>query len=70
MDGKRLGRRVKAFRKLKGYTQIELAKELDVSVTLLGAVERGTKDAPDALLEQIAATLDIDMAELLLRNEE
>ena len=35
-----MGRRIRAFRKLKGYTQEGFAKELGVSVSVLGEVER------------------------------
>ena len=36
-----MGRRIRAFRKLKGYTQEGFAKALGVSVSVLGEVERG-----------------------------
>ncbi|GAB3806339.1 helix-turn-helix domain-containing protein [Virgibacillus kimchii] len=66
MDSKRIGRRIKAFRKLKGYTQANFAKKLDVSLSFIGAVERGTKEAPDELLDQIAFLLTVSKEELLL----
>ncbi|MFD1362554.1 helix-turn-helix domain-containing protein [Lentibacillus salinarum] len=64
MDRERLGRRIKAFRKLKGYTQIGLAKELGIPIIKLGNVERGTQGATDDLLDQIAGRLGISKLEL------
>ncbi|GGB51316.1 helix-turn-helix domain-containing protein [Virgibacillus dakarensis] len=69
MDRKRLGRRIKAFRKLKGYTQISFAKEIGVSIAVLGQVERGTKDADDELLTKIVNTLAISWGELMLEEK-
>lgn len=68
MDAKRIGRRIKAFRKLKGYTQIGFAKELNVSMAVIGNVERGTKEATDELLNQIAAKLRVPMEEIILES--
>lgn len=65
MDTVRVGRRIKAFRKLKGYTQIDLAKALHVSTTELRTVERGVKKAPDEFLSQIAATLAVSKEEII-----
>jgi transcriptional regulator with XRE-family HTH domain len=70
MESKRIGRRIKAFRKLKGYTQANFAKELDVSLSFIGAVERGTKEAPEELLDQISSLLAISKEELLLMHDE
>ncbi|WP_188456120.1 helix-turn-helix domain-containing protein [Virgibacillus oceani] len=70
MEPRRIGKRIKAFRKLKGYTQIAFAKKLDVSIAVLGNVERGTEVAADDLLNKIADTLSISREELTLENEE
>jgi transcriptional regulator with XRE-family HTH domain len=70
METKRIGRRIKAFRKLKGFTQENFAKELDASLSFIGAVERGTKEAPDELLDQISSLLAISKEELLLINQD
>lgn len=60
----RLAGRIRAFRKLKGYTQIEFAEKLGVSVAVLGAVERGTRQAEPRLLREIAALLGVSDEEL------
>lgn len=65
MDAKRLGRRIKSYRKLKRYTQKRFADKLDMPIGLLGALERGTKEASDDVIDQIAAALQIDKHELL-----
>ena len=43
MEAEKWGRRIRAFRKLKGYTQEGFAKELGVSVSVFGEVERGNR---------------------------
>ncbi|MFC4024096.1 helix-turn-helix domain-containing protein [Oceanobacillus longus] len=68
MDTKRIGRRVKAFRKLKGFTQIDFAKALDVSVAQLGNIERGTKTMSDDQLARIADKLSISKDEITLEK--
>ncbi|KAB8126417.1 helix-turn-helix transcriptional regulator [Gracilibacillus oryzae] len=58
------GNRIKAFRKLKGYTQIQFAEELGISVSQLGDLERGKKIPTMDHLETIANQLDISLDEL------
>lgn len=58
-----MNKRIRAFRKLKGLTQIELAEKIDVSVAILGAVERGTRKADLILLEKISKALNINIDE-------
>lgn len=41
MEAEIWGRRIRAFRKLKGYTQEGFAKALGISVSILGEIERG-----------------------------
>lgn len=68
MENNQLAQRVRAFRKLKGYTQQELAKELGVSVAVLGSLERGTRKTDPKLLNHIATTLGIGYEELMSDN--
>lgn len=65
MDQHQLAGRIRAFRKLKGYTQSELSEKLGVSVAVLGAVERGTRKPDPKLLRMIADTLGISKEELI-----
>ena len=70
MENHQLAQRVRAFRKLKGYTHLELAKELGVSVAVLGSLERGTRKNDPKLLNHIAKTLGISYEELMSIKEE
>jgi transcriptional regulator with XRE-family HTH domain len=65
MDGERLGRRVRAFRKLKRIPQATLATQLNISTTNLGRIERGEKIPSEELLQQIANSLEINQQELI-----
>lgn len=61
MDIKRMGTRVRAFRKLKGYTQQELADSVGISLAVLGAVERGNRHLEDKILNKIAGVLEVSV---------
>lgn len=61
----RVGRRIRAFRKLKGYTQESFAKALGVSVSLLGEVERGNRKLDEKLLKQIVSLLQVSEKEIV-----
>lgn len=65
MENFHLAGRIRAFRKLKGHTQQELADLLNVSVAVIGSVERGTRTPDEKLLNHIAYVLGIDKDELL-----
>ncbi|WP_134702181.1 helix-turn-helix domain-containing protein [Ammoniphilus sp. YIM 78166] len=69
MEVHRLGNRIRAYRKLKGYTQQEFAEKMGVSVALLGSVERGIKEPTEGLLQRIGDLLGIDVKELLTSQE-
>ena len=58
------GRRIRAFRKLKGYTQESLAKELLVSVSILGEIERGNRMPSEEMINSIVGVLKITREEL------
>ncbi|WP_071393046.1 helix-turn-helix domain-containing protein [Bacillus tuaregi] len=64
MEREKWGRRIRAFRKLKGFTQESFAKELGVSVSVLGEIERGNRMPSQDMIERIAAVLDISNHEL------
>lgn len=70
MEYDQLAQRVRAFRKLKGYTQQELAKQLGVSVAVLGSLERGTRKPDRKLLSAISDTLGISYDELTAEKAE
>ncbi len=64
MEAEKWGRRIRAFRKLKGYTQETFAKELGVSVSVLGEVERGNRMPDDSFKSEVADMLNISVEEL------
>ncbi len=61
-----LGRRIKGLRRLKGFTQQELAEQVNISVSLLSNIERGLRKPKPFLLEEVALTLNISAEELFL----
>lgn len=69
METDKWGRRIRAFRKLKGFTQEGLANELGVSVSVFGEIERGNRLPTENMLEKIAESLDISVEELIPEDE-
>ena len=65
MEDDRYGRRIRAYRKLKRIQQVEFAKRIGVSTTILGRIERGEKEASPDLLQKIADELTINLTELI-----
>jgi transcriptional regulator with XRE-family HTH domain len=64
MEAEKWGRRIRAYRKLKGFTQESFSKELGVSVSILGEIERGNRLPAEELLEKIALSLKISKEDL------
>ncbi|WP_053361289.1 helix-turn-helix transcriptional regulator [Bacillus sp. FJAT-27251] len=64
MEAEKWGRRIRAFRKLKGFTQEGFAKELGVSVSVLGEIERGNRMPDESFRSLVACMLDISVEEL------
>lgn len=64
MDAYRVGYRVRSYRKLKGYTQQELADKLGISVAVLGSLERGMREPEEKLMLLISETLGVSYEEL------
>ncbi|KEQ22703.1 MULTISPECIES: helix-turn-helix domain-containing protein [Paenibacillus] len=64
MEKNAIAQRIRAFRKLKGFTQNELAERLDVSIAVLGSIERGTRKADPKIVRKICETLGIEPEEL------
>ena len=64
MEAEKWGRRIRAFRKLKGYTQEGLAQSLGVSVSVLGEVDRGNRGPSEQFVEKIAAKLGVSVEDL------
>jgi transcriptional regulator with XRE-family HTH domain len=64
LEAEKWGRRIRAYRKLKGFTQESFAKELGVSVSILGEIERGNRLPDKSLIVRIAEFLDVSIDEL------
>ncbi|MEQ2529000.1 XRE family transcriptional regulator [Robertmurraya yapensis] len=64
MEAEKWGRRIRAFRKLKGFTQEGFAEKLGVSVSILGEVERGNRMPTTELVAQVAEILQISIDDL------
>ncbi|MEK5059880.1 MULTISPECIES: helix-turn-helix domain-containing protein [unclassified Paenibacillus] len=64
MENMQLARRIRAFRKLKGFTQQTLAEQSGISLAMLGMFERGTRKPTDEQLAVIAEALEITIVEL------
>ncbi|GMA57095.1 hypothetical protein GCM10025858_15980 [Alicyclobacillus sacchari] len=62
------GRKLRAFRKLKNLTQIELAEKLAVSVAIVGSLERGTRVPTPQLVGEISRILQVSEDELFGRS--
>ncbi|MFI8578106.1 MULTISPECIES: helix-turn-helix domain-containing protein [Rossellomorea] len=69
METDKWGRRIRAFRKLKGYTQEGLAKELAISVSVLGEVERGSRIPKEDFLVNVAEVLNIPLHDLMPQDD-
>ena len=65
MEAGKVGRRIRAFRKLKRVQQASLAKKIGMSITVLGRIERGEKEPSKELLHKIADALHIQIEELI-----
>ncbi|MGZ4106610.1 MAG: helix-turn-helix domain-containing protein [Tumebacillaceae bacterium] len=59
-----IGKRLRAYRKLKNLTQQELADKLHVSIAIVGAIERGTRNPSQDLLVSIHHVLGVTEQEL------
>lgn len=64
MEAEKWGRRIRAFRKLKGFTQEGFAKELGVSVSILGEIERGNRMPSLEILKRVVFLLNITIEDL------
>lgn len=59
------GRRLKALRKAKGWSQETLALESDIARSYIGAVERGQRNIALLNICRLAETLEVPPAKLM-----
>ncbi|VEF49970.1 putative transcriptional regulator [Bacillus freudenreichii] len=69
METDKWGRRIRAFRKLKGRTQEGLAREIGISVSVLGEIERGSRLPSGQILKKISEVLSVPVEELTPPDE-
>lgn len=65
MERQALAYRIRAFRKLKGLTQTDLADRLGVSIAIVGTIERGTRRVDSRMLGRIAEALGVGQEEIV-----
>ncbi|WP_221569278.1 helix-turn-helix domain-containing protein [Alkalihalobacillus sp. TS-13] len=68
MEAEQWGRRIRAFRKLKGYTQEGLADKMNISVSILGEIERGNRMPDQDHIHKVTEALNISLEELSPEN--
>lgn len=64
MDSKSVGERIRQHRKIKGLTQEELAKKVDLSTMSIRRYESGERIIPEDTIKAIAAALGVTFSEL------
>lgn len=65
MDVRRqLGQRLKHLRRVRGYTQEQLAERIDINPKYLSSIERGGENPTLALLGRLAQGLQVEVYEL------
>jgi transcriptional regulator with XRE-family HTH domain len=62
-----IGETLRAERNERGLTLKQVAEGAHVSVSYLAEIERGEKDPSSRVLESIAAGLDVELSDLLVR---
>lgn len=62
---RRLGERVRGFRRAKGLTQEALARSLGLSVAYVSLIERGGRNPPVTTVVAIARALGVSPREML-----
>ena len=73
MDYKRLGARIREERKRLNLTQAQLAEDIEISDTYMGAIERGerslTLDTLVRLVTRLGVTVDYLLADSVLDSD-
>ncbi len=73
MDYKRLGKRIREERQRLSLTQAQLAEDIDISDTYMGAIERGerslTLDTLVRLVNRLGVTVDYMLSDSVSDND-
>ena len=70
LTGKLLGRRIKDLRRMRGYTQEQLAERIEINAKYLSSIERGEENPTFDLFLRLARGLDVDLYELFQFEDE
>ncbi len=65
-----LGRRIRALRTIKGWTQQELGNQADVNYKFIGEIERGQQNPSFNILVKISNALGVEIFELFRFEQE
>jgi transcriptional regulator with XRE-family HTH domain len=63
------GKKVRYFRKLRNFSQDELAELCELHRTYIGSVERGERNITLLNANKIANALSVSLAELVVDND-
>lgn len=66
---KLLGKKIRLLRHQKGWSQEDVAKQLDISIPAFSKIETGITDVNLSRLEQISALFDMSIVQLLTYND-
>lgn len=64
-NNENIGEKIRKIRKLKGFSQKELATKTGIAQNSIGNYERGERSPTMAVLEKIATALAVDLSELV-----
>ena len=62
---KKFGKRLRALREARGWSQEEFADRAGLHRTYVSAVERGVRNPTLSVLERLATALGVSMAEMV-----
>jgi transcriptional regulator with XRE-family HTH domain len=66
---KLLGKKIRLLRHQKGWSQEDVAKQLDISIPAFSKIETGITDINLSRLEQISALFEMTVVQLLTYND-
>ncbi len=66
---KLLGKKIRLLRHQKGWSQEDVAKQLDISIPAFSKIETGITDVNLSRLEQISTLFNMNIVQLLTYND-
>ncbi len=64
-----LGKKIRLLRHQKGWSQEDVARQLDISIPAFSKIETGITDINISRLEQISALFNLSVVQLLTYND-